>query len=205
MCWEPISEITSEIRGTKRVKVKTCHKEKAMVTAWFWASVLFPGSSPGQSIGNTVCFHHLLRSAQFCEGRGARETKAASDLYGCTSTVTGSGWMTGDSFFQRMIKDFFDTSKYPLEKTLFVLDLYASHPTEGVLSLFLDFDASLGQHATPTKRNHREYFRRGCNMLKTIFGAKVTRTSSSTLLILVRYLSSNYPFRRRNAGYLRGG
>ena len=43
--------------------------------------------------------------------------------------------MTGDSFFQWMIKEFFDTSKYPPGKTLLVLELYASHRTEVALSL----------------------------------------------------------------------
>ena len=35
--WEPVTSVTYDIRGSKRVKVKTAGKEKTMTTAWFAA------------------------------------------------------------------------------------------------------------------------------------------------------------------------
>ena len=57
--WEPVTSVTYDIRGSKRVKVKTAGKEKTMTTAWFAARAERDAGDTWDITGDEWVIEHL--------------------------------------------------------------------------------------------------------------------------------------------------
>ena len=136
--WEPVTSVTYDNRGSKRVKVKTTGKEKTMTTAWFAARAQRDAST-GDAWDIQHLKPHMIWQAKSQIGPISKEAKEAGDKHGCTSATTPHGWTTGQSFLDWCRLEFSDAEKYPPGKTLFVMDLYAAHRTDEVLDLLKGF------------------------------------------------------------------
>ena len=129
--WEPVSSVTIELRGTRRVRVRTAGTERQMTTAFFAARSV---RGTGGVWDHTMLPPHLIWQAQSSTGPISREINAAAVKYRCTATTTASGWTNGDSFMAWLQRELLDHARYPPRQTLLVIDLYAAHRTHEILS-----------------------------------------------------------------------
>ena len=85
---------------------------------------------------HTIFPPHLIWESRSDSGKDASEVQRAASKYGCLAITTPNGWTTGEPFMQWTQAEFFDKTKYPPQKTLFILDLYAAHRTTELLTFF---------------------------------------------------------------------